>query len=759
MTHYLPGRFSRSQLAVAMALAGVTFPLTVMASAAVTPEHIEHITVDGSNGQTLAGHTQVLDESTIERKAAASADTASLLKGLPGVHLNATGGLSSLPAIHGLADDRLRVQVNGMDLISSCPNHMNPPLSYLAPADVGAITVYAGIAPVSSGGDSLGSTIIAESLPPVFLMHGDSRFSGELGGFYRSNNQARGTSLQLQYSTDSTLLSYSGNWSKANNYSAASAFKTLTASGRPDHNLALDEVGSSAYETRNHQLRLAWQPDSANVLDARISYQDMPVQLYPNQRMDLLDNEQLNLNLAWQHDTDWGQITTRLYHERVDHRMDFGPDKQFWYGTNAAMGMPCDPIRFMGDPLGTCAGGMPMYSESTNNGLTVKAEYLLSARDLLRLGIELQQYRLDDYWTPSGGGMGPGTFLNINNGQRDRMAVYLEREQAASANWMLLYGIRYENVAMQTDEVSGYAMTPMAPGMQLAEASAFNEGNRDSTDDNLDLSLVARYHISNTLSGEVGIAHKVRSPNLYEKYTWSSWMMAAGMNNLVGDGNGYVGNASLAPEKARTLSASINWQDTRQNALSVLTYYTHIADFIDATATGMWMPGQFNVLQYQNQSARLYGVDISGNWHISHGDTGHWQLAGNVSVTESENKDTGSSLYQVIPVHGSLRLSHQLHGWQSSLEWQLFSKKDDVSLIRNEVTTAGYGLLNLQISHQWQALRIDAGVENLLDKFYFNPTGGTYTGQGMTMSLNGIPYGIAVPGMGRALFAGVNIQF
>ncbi|MBP6582723.1 MAG: TonB-dependent receptor, partial [Chromatiaceae bacterium] len=56
-----------------------------------------------------------------------TSDTAKLLLEVPGVSLYGAGGVSSLPAIHGLADDRVRIKVDGMDLIASCPNHMNPP--------------------------------------------------------------------------------------------------------------------------------------------------------------------------------------------------------------------------------------------------------------------------------------------------------------------------------------------------------------------------------------------------------------------------------------------------------------------------------------------------------------------------------------------------------------------------------------------------------------------------------------------------------
>ena len=37
--------------------------------------------------------------------------------------------------------------------------------------------------------------------------------------------------------------------------------------------------------------------------------------------------------------------------------------------------------------------------------------------------------------------------------------------------------------------------------------------------------------------------------------------------------------------------------------------------------------------------------------------------------------------------------------------------------------------------------------------------GGTYTAQGRTMSMNGIEWGIGVPGMGRSFYTGVNVAF
>ena len=92
-----------------------------------------------------------------------------------------------------------------------------------------------------------------------------------------------------------------------------------------------------------------------------------------------------------------------------------------------------------------------------------------------------------------------------------------------------------------------------------------------------------------------------------------------------------------------------------------------------------------------------------------------------------------------------------------------------MSRVRGEVKTPGYGLLNLRSSYEWKSVRVDFGIENLLDKFYYHPLGGAYIGQGRTMSLGGTtntwastsapPAGYAVPGMGRSFYLGMSVKF
>ncbi|MFC4259823.1 TonB-dependent receptor [Marinobacter lacisalsi] len=717
---------------------------------------LDAIMVNAGTGQNLHQGSAVVDDATLQALRSATSDSASLLGNVPGLTINGAGAVSGIPSIRGLANDRLRIKVDGMDLIPSCPNQMNPPMSYVDPSNVGGIRVFAGISPVSSGGDSIGGTILVETRAPEFATPGEGDLAkGELGAFYRSNNDAYGGNAAATYATETASISYNGSWSQADNYRAGDDFKTSGATGRVGHTLPLDEVGSTAYETQNHTLGLAVRRGS-HLFDVELGYQDMPEQLFPNQRMDLVDNEQKRGSLGWTGGFPWGILEAQVYHEQVDHVMDFGPDKRFWYGMDSMspeVGTPCSPVG------ASCAAGMPMYTESRTTGASLHAEVDLTPGNLLRVGAEVQAYRLDDYWEASGGGMWPGTFLNINDGQRDRNALFAEWESQLNPQWLGLLGVRYERVTTEAGKVHGYQTTTPAPGSQ---ADRFNASDREQVDNNWDVTALANYRHSDMLDIELGAARKVRSPNLYERYTWSTGAMAAIMNNFAGDGNGYVGDPGLEPEKAYTVSASVNWHSPDHRwELELSPYYTRVVDYIDAVALdpATFQPETFNVLQYANQSARLYGIDLSGKSLLARNDWGTWGLEGMVSYVNGKNRDTGDELYNMMPLNGRFTLTHQQVGWDNAIEWVLVSSKDDGSEVRNEIPTPGYGLLNLRTSHSWENVRVDLGVENLMDKLYYLPTGGAYTGQGSTMSITGVDWGVAVPGMGRSLYAGVTVTF
>ncbi len=175
--------------------------------------------------------------------------------------------------------------------------------------------------------------------------------------------------------------------------------------------------------------------------------------------------------------------------------------------------------------------------------------------------------------------------------------------------------------------------------------------------------------------------------------------------------------------------------------------------------------GTFTVLKFMNQSARLYGIDLSGKMPLAKTGFGEFGLKGLLNYTDGENRDTGDGLYNIMPLNAKLTLTHKLGGWDNAVELVMVKGKNDVSDVRNEMHTPGYNLVNLRGSYSWKQVRVDFGVENLFDKLYYLPLGGAYAGQGTTMTIGSATtyttpiWGTPVPGMGRSLYAGINYKF
>jgi iron complex outermembrane receptor protein len=694
--------------------------------------------------EVLAKRLQEINVSSVN-----TSDTASLLGDEPGVSFYPAGGVSSLPVIHGLADDRIRIKVDGMDLISSCANHMNPALSYIDPSNVETVQVFAGITPVSIGGDSIAGTIVVKSAAPEFAQAGQGiLLKGQATSFYRSNNDARGINLSATVAGESLSMRYTGSTVEANNYTAGGNFKPagLAAAGRGW--LAGDVVGSSSYKSENHALAFGLRHEN-HLFDLKLGVQNIPYQGFPNQRMDMTGNDSKQINLGYRGEYQWGDLEARIYHENTRHNMQFGNDKQFTYGT---------------------APGMPMETEGKNTGLRVEGDIKLSQRDNLRIGAEFQRYRLNDWWAPSGtGGMSPNPFVNINNGQRDRYDAFAEWEAKWNQQWLSQLGLRSSTLQSDAGSVQGYSAVG---SVYPAEAAAFNAADRKKTDNNVDLTALARYTPDASQTYEAGYAMKTRSPNLYERYTWSSKSsMVLNMNNWVGDGNGYVGNLNLKPEVAHTLSATADWHDANQQnwRFKATPYITYVDDYIDAIACPSCVTGRtdgFVNLTLANQSARLYGLDISGKMVLVQSSAlGSFNAKGLLNYVNGKNMTTGDHLYNIMPLNAKLAIEHQKGGWTNVLEAKLVDAKDNVQAVRQELKTAAYTLLNFYSSYEWKKVRVDIGIENMLDKYYALPLGGAYLGQGATMmstTMGGITppyYGTSVPGMGRSVNTSLTFKF
>jgi len=675
----------------------------------------------------------VLSGAALTEARPAERDVATLLTAAPGVAVATGGGVSGLPAINGLGDERIRTELNGLLITSACANRMNPALSYIDPTNIGKVEVYTALAPVSKGGDSIGGTISVERAPANFAtVPGEVLTAATLSTFYRSNGDGFGGSARIEAATQNLNATYSGAWSKSNNYERGGG----------------QEVLSTEYEAGNHALTLTAR-DGRDLYVLEGTYQKIPYQGFVNQAMDMLDNEGWSVKASALQHYGWGTLDARAYYQHTDHYMNFLADK-------------------FGGKDATPTTGMPMYTRGEDFGYSVKAEILTSPHDKVRIGNEFHGQTLDDWWppvVPSMGMMESGTYHNINGGTRNRVGTFAEWERKWTPAWSTLFGARNDVVWMDTGNVLPYYRSgdpmgyAMMQGNDIAAASAFNARDHARTDVNFDLTALARYEPNTSSTYEFGYSRKTRSPNLYERYAWGTGSMSSSMIGWFGDGNGYVGNLDLKPEVAHTISATAAWRAgaAGEYEVKVTPYYSYVEDYIDVSPekynSDMGM-GQYTVLRFTNHDAELYGVNVSGNaplWASS--DYGRFGVNGTIGWVEGERTD-GVNLYRIQPLNAKAALTHSLGNWSNTAELQLVATKDKVQSLRNEFETPGYALLNLRTSYLWGNVRFDLAVENVFDKLYYPPLGGADIAEYKVTKDWG-----AVAGVGRSFNAAVTVKF
>jgi len=701
------------------ALAVLLLPAAALAQTA-TP--LAPITVETSTDMTCP-----LDSGSLERRQIGTknilgaSDTAALLSGVPGVALASGGGISSLPIIHGLADDRVKTVVDGVSVTSACPNHMNPALSYIAPSNAGHLTAIAGITPVSAGGDSIGGSVTVAPSPPIFATPGEGYAAhGSATTSFRSINRQIGTNGEITAATETVSLGYNGSWTRA----------------RESHDGNGNRILNSQFETQSHNATFAARADGQE-LTIRAGHQITPYEGFPNARMDLTGNSSNYLNAGYGGDYDWGRVDGKVYWQNAKHEMDFLP------GRNTT-------------------GHMPMDTNGTDAGYSVKAELPLTKDDTVRIGNEVHSYRLSDWWPPisnvANGMMSPNTFINLNEASRTQVGTFAEWERRWDPQWTSLFGVRNDVIMMETGKVAGYSNNMMA--MYGTDASAFNAQNHQKIDVNEDLTATTRFEASPINTEEFGFARKTRSPNLYERYAWSTGGMAASMIGWFGNGTEYVGNLHLRPETANSVSLSTGWHDTQRTDWEVkwTPYYTFVQDYIGVNKLASTSTPGVNLLQFANHDSQLFGFDLSGSKSlVKDGTYGDLDVAATAGWVKGMQIDNGHRLYHMQPINALISLNHHLGNWTSTADLRLVNDKSVANPLQNEQTTPGFAIVNWRTSYRLENVTLAVGIDNLFNKQYYDPNGGAYVSY--WRATNTAAAMGALPASGRSFNAGMTVTF
>ncbi|WP_297526987.1 TonB-dependent receptor [Thiohalobacter sp.] len=624
-------------------------------------------------------------------------DAAALLRSLPGADVNRNGPLTGIAQYRGLFGDRVAVRIDGMPIASGGPNAMDPPLGLVPQGQVQSITLYRGIAPVSMAAESLGGLLAARSIDSHFIDAEAATSSGLVRADADSAANGRALNLFTALANRSQRVHVG-----------------LTRERGKDLVTPLGRLRSTQYDRDQLRLGYGWRGEGMELsLDGRRN-ETGPTGT-PALPMDIVYADTNSGRGEIKLDTASGRVRAEVHGNRVWHRMN-----------NYSLRPPLNPATLrVADAESSGHGGSLAWQPHGSRwrfGLDADREI----HDAVIRDPANPSFRVD----------------NFHDVRLTRLGLYAERDaQAAGAHWNL--GVRLTRSRTDAGEVR-HSMAMMNANIMTLQ-TRFNSADRSRSDLLFDLVLGVDRPLRPGATLIVALGHKMRTPSYQERYLWLPLQSTGGL----ADGNNYVGDPALDPERSWQLELGIELEG-RGWHFSPRLFYRRIDDYIQAVPVTdpvviavSSLGGDSTPLAFANVEARLYGLDALGGWQLAPA----WRLEGDFTWVRGDRRDIDDALYRVSPLRLGLRLLHRRGAWQFRIGARAHARQDRVSRTLGELPTPGHVTLGAGVRYRLgQGGELDLALENLTDRLYYDHLGGYNRVTG-----SAVPLGSRLPGAGRNL--------
>lgn len=691
------------QRLIAVAVAAVTSGATLSQA-----QPIEEMVVIGVRDT----HTVRTDDTMV-----APADTAELLKEMPGANVNRNGELTGIPQYRGMHGQRVNVSINGSHISSGGPNAMDTPLHYAPVAVLESLTIRRGIAPVSAGQETIGGQMNAVTYKGEYGDSNEYELGGRLYVGGQTVNDGGVGSMFVSLANRNQIFRGMLMHEEAGDSEFADGVITPSSYDRDRYDLG--------FSTRHgdHEFTFDYSRNETN--DAGTVALAMDIEA--------VDTDMFNFSHVW--DTRDFRLSTKVSYNDVMHLMS-----NFHMRTP-----PSDKTRYR-----------RTLAEGDNTHFVVDLE-LPSAAGSWNFGID---GNFEDHnatiGNPNAAAFAINSFSDIT---RDILGLYVERSQSITDDIGLDAGVRFNRVTMNSGPISANlnpmnastGMPVMMNNMAGMLAGQFNSSDLKQRDYNTDWFARLSIDSSRNFIWYVGAAQKMRAPSYQERYLWIPLGITAGL----ADGNLYLGNPDLKPEVSHEIEIGFD-MDAGRFSFYPRLFARNVKDYIQGTPSTNMLAnnfaqmmanmgmGQPDPLQWNNIDARFRGMDMEASFRINP----TWQLRAVGSIIEGERRDIDDNLYRISPDNIMLALDYLGSQWTGSLETVRYAHQERVSKTNKELETDGYTLVNLSASYRpTQNAELGLGVNNLFDKNYDNHLGG------YNRAMNpDIPVGARVPGLGRSFY-------
>ncbi|BCG64577.1 MAG: iron complex outermembrane recepter protein [Methyloprofundus sp.] len=641
------------------------------------PEQLTTIVIEGSASRPGA-FALTPDSSGLK-------DTASLLERVPGANVNRNGPLTGIPQYRGMYGNRINVSIDGANMKEVGPNSMDPSLSHVPAALTESLQVYRGIAPVSSGIDTIGGAMKVKSKKGSFAVGaGEIETDGALSAGYSSVDNGYfllgfASVANENHKLHVGVTKEEGNDYKFNEHKGKKVTPT-------EYDRQALTVGY-AYQRNGHELDIGFTDN--NTINTGTPALPMDIRF--------VDGGLYNFNYNW----DLGEgykLETKFFYQNMTHQMDN-------HTLRLAMQRNGSPM-LMEANTKVDGGGwdialhMPLLSGELTTGFTGDKS---NHDSLIHMNMAMMP-----------GAMPMDVYIdNFKDVERARYSLFAEWKGEIAPKLSTELGIRYTYTYANSGDVM---TTMMNPGMQ-ALAAKFNSQAHHENFHDVDLVAMLRYKMRSDLDFEIGFARKNRAPSYQELYLWAPTEATGGL----ADGRTYLGNLNLKQENAYQFEFGADWH-TDKAYFAPRAFYHYVHNYIQGTPTMMTDNGGNTVLQFNNIDAHLYGVDLE----LGYVFTDYLRFDAGMNYVDGERLDgPQGNLYRIAPLNGRTQLTFEHSDFMASIEGIYYAAQNKVAAYNDEQATPGYEIMNLRANYQaFDGFVIGAGIENVLDSTNYNHLGG-----------------------------------
>jgi len=706
--------------------------LTVNSALQAQDDSIEEITVLGRQG--------FIQKEFTANRAGAAVDAAKLINQVPGGAATNNGPLTGQIQYRGMFGPRINVRVDGMLIHGGGPNWMAPPLHHIPVGLMENMVMEQGIASVTTGG-GIGGAATAFWKRPAYNNSTGWNFKGDTEAAFGSVDSGTSLSGVLGVSSPNHRIYGVGSFDKGDDYESAEGAIDASEYSRDVYGFGY------GFSLNNHDLNINYY---------RIDTDDTGTPSLPMD-IDWFETDMWNADYRTRINSVGLQV--RVYGSDIDHGMSnflLRPAPNF-----STLMLP----PFVGDDKRMA------NTESEELGTSIEVDFPIASGTFI-LGAESKDASHNA--TVTDPDFAPFFVNNFKDVDVKSLAYYAEWSALFNSNLYVEAGIRLEDVEMDAGTVDAFparlvdmnpAMWPMGtpPRAVWMLRQDFNNSDRSESDDIEDWVVKTRYQATEHLVLELGYAQKMRAPIYQERFLWIPLEANAGL----GDGNNYVGNPMLNPEKSRQWEIGLDW-DYDTLYFSPRLYHRNVNDFIQGTpAKNMAVVGVSKnangdptPLIFSNTKAEFEGLDMTFGFQIDD----NWHFEGTYSSLNGDREDINDHLYRIMPNNLRLSVTYESNDFQGKIEQIIVADQKNISAANtndpmndnNSYTkTDGYSLTNIfltwLVDSNWI---INVGAENLFDEDYTDHL----TGFNRVM-MSTVPRGNRMFGWGRNLFGRVQYKW